>query len=86
MPSPAAAAVFMAIAQAAATCADLGAPGIDWDEERAAALRRAAQLTPPRLSRAEWRRQKRDETKAETARRRREQQAGAALRRLRRNL
>jgi len=70
------------MARAAATCADLGVAGFDWDEERAAALQRAKELTRPRLSRAEWRRRKRDEAKAEAARRRREEQAGAGRRRM----
>ena len=79
-PSDEAAAACAAMATAAATCADLGVAGVDWDEERAAALQRAKELTPPRLSRAEWRRRKREEAKADAGRRRRGQQAGTALR------
>lgn len=81
-PSDEAVAACTEMARAAAACADLGVTGFSWSEERMAALQRAKQLTPPHLSRAEWRRRKRDEAKEEAARRRSEQ-AGPVLRRTR---
>ncbi|MEO8898526.1 MAG: hypothetical protein ABI352_08175, partial [Candidatus Dormibacter sp.] len=56
-PSAAAAAAWRDIADAVTECARLKVPGVQWQQELADALRRVAELTPPRITRAEWRRQ-----------------------------
>ena len=53
------------IVNAASACARLGVPGVDWEQELARAERRAAELEPRHLIRAEHRRRQREERKAE---------------------
>ena len=57
-------AAWRAIAEAAEACARIGVPGMDWAQELANADRRAAELEPPHLTRAEHRRRQRAERKA----------------------
>lgn len=62
-PSAAAAAAWRDIADAVAECVRLKVPGVQSQQELADAQRRVAELTPPRITRAVWRRQLREERK-----------------------
>jgi hypothetical protein len=57
-------AAWRAIAEAAAACARIGVPGVDWAQELAHAERRTVELEPPHLTRAEHQRHERAERKA----------------------
>jgi hypothetical protein len=61
VPSPADAAAWQAIADAVEECARLRVSGGSWGKEQATAERRVAELTPPHLRRADYRRQRREE-------------------------
>ncbi len=62
-PSLAAAAAWEEITVAARECAQLGIRGVNWKTELASAARRASELTPPKMTRADYRRQRREERK-----------------------